>query len=288
MRRGIGALLAALALGLVPAAAQGRSRAVVNEYNYGPGPEQFVKVYHGGPATVLVLHENGQTWKTVRGTSETLQGLGFTALDVEWEDVSEKGGSQIWGPLTAQIEAAVQYATAHSEELMIDPGRIAMLGGSRGANLALLTSLNMNAATPGTIKAVVALSGDVNPMAQIARAEEAIARQEEPNPEVVKRLSRTYGCKGGVQKCPLGYVEEWSPYAKVVGPFGASAPAMLLAASMEEHRTAAVEDQQPMAEALGALGIPAVVVTPQNGHGFGFMASVRKAVFAFLEEHDVD
>lgn len=256
--------------------------------SYGPGRNQFFELYRGGPAAVLLLHENGETWRTIHGIGETMQAAGFTVLDVEWEDVPETSSSEIWGALTAQIEAAVGYAVAHASELGIDPRRVALFGGSRGANLSLLTAMDMNAAVPGTIDAVVSLSGDVNPIAQLERANAAVEEGEKPNLKVVRKFSRTYGCKRGLQRCPTEYLEEWSPYQKAIEPSGATAPPMLLAASTEEHYTASWEDQQPMAAALEQQGVPAVVLRPQSGHGFGYMGVVRGSVFSFLEEHDAE
>jgi acetyl esterase/lipase len=283
----IGGIAAVLALAICPAAARAGTEAGGTFASYGASRSQFFRVFPGGPATVLLLHENGETWRTIANLAEALQQNGYTVLDLEWEDLPERPGEKVWGTLTGEIEAAVRYADAHSTELGIDPSRVAMVGGSRGANLALLTSLNMNAAAPGTIKAVVSLSGDVNPVAQVERAEEAMSNGEHPNIRVVRKFARTYGCRHFLARCPMEYLEEWSPIQKTAEPQGVTAPPMLLAASVEEHYAADWEDQGPMAEVLEEQGVPAKVVIPQSGHGFGYMSVVRKPMLAFLAEHDV-
>ncbi len=285
----IGGVAAALAIAICPGVARASKEAsAAAGMKYGGEASQYFHLFPGGPATVLLLHENGETWRTLSGAAETLQQNGYTVLDLEWEDTAEHPGERAWGTLTGEIEAAVEYADAHASELGIDPRRLAMVGGSRGANLALLTSLNMNAAAPGTIKAVVALSGDLNPVAQVERAEAAIDNGERPNISVVRKFARTYGCRHFLLRCPMEYLEEWSPIQKAAEPSGVNAPAMLLAASVEEHYAADWEDLGPMAEVLTEQGVPSKVIIPQSGHGFAYMSLVRKPMLAFLAEHDVD
>jgi acetyl esterase/lipase len=292
--RGIGACAAALAATVVLALAPGAAQAAKNtelaprSENYGPDTLDFFTVYQGGPAAVLLLHENGHISSSMRGAAELLQKAGYTALAMEWRKVPEPPGGEIWGPLTEQIEEAVRYADANASTLGIDPERLAMIGGSGGANLSLLTALDMDAAVPGTIKAVASLSGDVDPQAEMERAVTAEAQGEKPNEKVVRKLTRTYGCKGGLQDCPMEYMAEWSPYQKVTEMPGAAVPPMLLAASVEEnsHRVSSWEDQLTMAAALEAKGVPATIVRPTNGHGFAYMGAIHKQVLAFLSEHD--
>ncbi len=284
MRKGLGVLATVLALAAWPAGAQANG-AQTRYAAYAPGNGYFVE-YPGGPAAVLLLHENSETWRSISGVAESLQRGGYTVLDLEWAGVEERPGTEVWEPLTAEIEDAVRYAVAHSAQLGIDPSRLAMVGGSRGANLAALTAQDMNAVSPGTIKAVVALSADVNPIAQLERTEAAIARGEPPNERIEAKFSHTYGCSSDLSSCPRGYIERWSPYDKAVGPEGATAPAMLLAASLEERLTASWEDQPPMAEALERKGVSAAVLRPQSGHGFAYMGSIRRSVLDFLAEHD--
>jgi acetyl esterase/lipase len=253
---------------------------------YEEGAAHFAELYAGGPATVLLLHENGQSWKAVARYAEQLQTAGFTVLDLEWEKVKEKNGSEVWGPLSAQIEVAIGYVRSNAVALGVDPARLAMVGGSRGANLSTLTSLNVNAAEPGTIKAVVSLSGDVNPLAQIERTLTEIENGEPVDTKALNKITHTYGCEKHLTNCPLGYVAEWSAFQKVSEtPAGASAPAMLLMASKEENTTASWKDQQPMAEALQAAGVSAEVVIPQSGHGFSYWGGVREQAIAFLRAH---
>jgi acetyl esterase/lipase len=285
MRRGSELIRAALALAVT--AAKSTEQAPKIE-NYGSDTLDFFTVYRGGPAAVLLLHENGHISTSMRGAAELLQKAGYTALAMEWRKVAERPGSEIWGSLTEQIEEAVRYAQANASALGIDTTRLTMVGGSGGANLSLLTALDMDAAAPGTIKAVVSLSGDVNPQAEMERTLAAEAQGEKPNEKVITKFARTYGCKGGLQECPMEYMQQWSPYTKVTEMPKTAMPPMLLAASMEEnsHRVASWEDQLTMAGALEAKGVPTVIEKPTNGHGFAYLGAIHKQVLTFLSEHD--
>ncbi len=268
-------LLSAVAIATCPAAAQAGQEPT--QVVYGETAKQFAMLFPGGSAVVLLLHENGWTWRSVRDEAEALQRSGYTVLDLEWNPVS---GEQIWGATTAQIETAVRFVRGHAAALHVDPQRLAMVGGSRGANLALLTSLNMNAKETGTVKAVVSLSGDVNPLAEIERIR---AAGGETNSVAEEKLTKTYGCEPHLESCPIAYIEEWDPFAKV----SATAPAMLLAASELERLTAYYGDQQPMAEALVRVGVKAEAVITRGGHGFDYWSRVRERLLSFLRANDV-
>ena len=196
---------------------------------YGPLWNDFAVVHPGGPSPLLLLHEAGETYAETEAIATAIARQGqFTVLNIEWQAAS---GKQIWGFDTGQIEEAVRYVRAKGSELGVDPAQLAMLGGSRGANLALLTSMNMDAVAPGTVRVIASLSGDANPAKQIERGQRG-----ELDPFVGSKLSKVYGCKPVLVECPADYVAEWSPVDKA----SATAPAMILAASETERKTASL------------------------------------------------
>jgi alpha/beta hydrolase fold len=310
MRKGavLPALLASCLLTLVWAPiASAKEKQIPEQVTYGSGPTEYLERYAGGPATVFIMHELGAHWNEVSSEAEYLQREGnFTVLDVEWPGVKEKYGLRIWGTLTDEIKRAIVAAREHAALWGIDESRFAMVGGSRGANLSLLTSLKANLAEHGTIKAIVSLSGDPNVVAQIQRNREKILKKEEPDKKAVSKISKSYGCQKELADCPVGcppeppvccsgeppecepnYVEKWSAYQLVTeSEAGAWAPAMFLAASHEEKKTADWEDQQPMAEALLARGGFGEYDIPVSGHGIEYWGAVRAAVLEFLRKHD--
>ena len=174
----------------------------------------------------------------------------------------------------SQIEEAVRYVQAHAAELGVDASKLEMLGASRGANLAMLTSQNMNAAAPGTIKGIAALSGDANPAKQIERGQRGELEQG-----TAGKLSRVYGCEPVLVNCPMEYVEEWSPFAKA----SVTAPAMFLAASQTETKTASLADDYELAAKLTALGVASEVFAAPKGHGFSYWSLARPHVLGFLK-----
>jgi acetyl esterase/lipase len=289
MSRIAAVLVSGLVFTLTPAAAAaGTPRMTPERVQYGEGNE-YAELYANAthPETVLLLHENGSTVKAVARYAEQLQSGGFTVLALEWQKVPEKFGSQIWGPLTDQVKRAIAYVRANAAALGVDKDRLTMVGGSRGANVSMLTSLKANLSAPGTIKAVVSLSGDPDVLAQIARNRAKIEKGEEPSRKAVNKISKTYGCQKELTSCPFQYIEAWSAYQLVTETgAGATAPPMLLMASELEQQTADWEDQQPMAEALNtAAGVSAEAFIPPSGHGFAYWGEQRERVIAYLRAH---
>ncbi|HEX3452393.1 MAG TPA: alpha/beta hydrolase fold domain-containing protein, partial [Solirubrobacteraceae bacterium] len=237
---------------------------------YGAKSEDQAVIYPGGPSPVLLLHEKGETATSVSGPAKYLQSAGFTVLDLEWAEPRGEGG--IFPADTDQIKEAVSYVRSHARSLSVDPNKLTMVGGSRGALLSMLVGELDNRAAAGTVKAVVSLSGQVNPQASIERA-----RRGELAPVMTGTLAQTFGCTHELAYCDEAYVAEWSPIDNV----RAGAPAMFLAASEDELR-AWPADQYEMAEALRAVGVNAEVVILDEGHGFGYFGRVREATVAFL------
>ncbi len=309
MRKLLVVCVVGVSLLALPAGAAAKEKEKPTQVRYGVAEHENAELYPKGEAVVLLLHELGGHWQQVAGEAEFLQNTGgFTVLDVEWQTVPEKYGDRIWGSLTGEIKRLIADAREHEHEWKIDSTRLTMVGGSRGANLSLLTSLKANAVEPGTVKAVVSLSGDTNVPAQIKRNREAIEKPdgEELDKSAINKISKSYGCEKELTACPLGcpleppaccsgeplectpnYIEKWSAYQLVTEAEGpATAPAMFLAASKEERKTADWEDQQPLAEALGARGVSAEVDIPKEGHGFVYWPQLREAALAFLQAHD--
>jgi acetyl esterase len=262
-----------LALALVlsgVASAQRGAQPAPTTAQYGPQMDETAVVYPSGAIPLLLLHEKGQTTSALASKAKVLQREGFTVFNLEWKPASGKKG--IFPAETEQIETAVAYVRAHAAQWSVDPSKLVMVGASRGALLALLVGERENALARGTVKAVVSLSGQVNPQASIERA-----RRGELESVMTGTLAQAFGCTKDLSSCPEAYVREWSPLDKVTS----SAPAMLLAAS-ESERRAWVPDQFEAAEALHTAGVAASVSVASAGHGFGYWGQVRAQAIAFL------
>jgi dienelactone hydrolase len=260
-------LLAACAMSAVAAASASAEQRV----QYAAYAKDFAQVHPGGSIPLLLLHEAGWTYESTQRIAAAMAEVGFTVLNLEWQEYSGRG---IWGFDTAQIEEAVRYVQANAGSLGVDATHLTMLGGSRGANLALLTALDMDLAAPGTVKAIAALSGDVDPAKQIERGQRG-----ELDSGAAGRLSKAYDCEPILVNCPAYYVARWSPLEKAT----ARAPAMFLAASEAERKTAWLEDQYELAAKLEACGVPNEVFAAVKGHGFDYWHSVKVRVSTFLK-----
>jgi acetyl esterase/lipase len=236
---------------------------------YGAASNDLAYVHSGGEVPLLLMHESGHTYTETETIAGELAREGFTVLNLEWHEGPE---SQPWAFLTGEIEEAVHYVQAHAQQLRVTPGRLVMLGGSRGANLALLTAMNMNAAVPGTVKAIAALSGDADPAEMIERAQRG-----ETSERIAAKLSTVYGCEPVLVNCPASYIEEWSPMVKAAP----SSPAAFLAAS-EADITATVQDDSELAEKLEGLGVASEARAVRTGHGFSYWSKVHAPVARFL------
>lgn len=242
---------------------------------YGAQEADTAEVYAGGPVPLLLMHEKGYKASSIHGPAERFRAEGFTVFNLEW--VEYKGKEGLWAYDTGQIEAAVRYVRDHAASFGIDPDAVTMVGGSRGANLALLTAQNMDAVQPGTVKAIAALSGNVNPQQELERA-----KAGELAKGVLGDLASAYGCKKdnrtGEITCDEAYIREWSPLEKA----SSTNPAMFLAASLAERKTANSEDVEEMDGRLAELHVPATAATPPTGHGFAYFHEIRTQLIAFL------
>jgi hypothetical protein len=260
------------ALVLVPA---GTSQAEPAAYtvHYGPLEDDYA-VVHPAPGRVplLLLHEAGYSTEQTEAIAFGIQReAAFTVINLEWDESPLSGG--IWEYDVGQVEEAVEYVRLNAVALGVDANRLEMLGASRGANLAMLAGLELNAAAPGTVKAVAALSGDADPISQMERA-----RRGELTFGVPLKLSRVYGCRPILKSCPTAYIRRWSPIEKA----SSSAPAMFLAASEAETRTASLTDEYALAARLQEANVAAEVFAPLNGHGFAYWKAARPPTLAFL------
>lgn len=209
--RATGPLPYAQMLAMLGGAAPARAELPTYKVQYGSREQDFAVVHPAaGSAPLLLLHQAGGHTPSTEHIAFAIQREGsFTVLNLEWQE--DEDGRSIWEFDVGQIEEAIAYVRLHAAELNVDPSRLAMLGGSRGANLSLLTSLEENAAAPGTVKAVVDLSGDADPAKQIERA-----RNGELSKTVARKLSNVYGCEPVLKSCPMAYIERWSPIAQSV------------------------------------------------------------------------
>jgi acetyl esterase/lipase len=113
-------------------------------YSSGGGRELRCDVYTPSGLTepapgVVLLHGGG--WRAgergaMRGYGERLAKAGFVGVAPEYRLTPESA----WPAQIHDVKAAIRWVRANSAELGIDPERIALLGRSAGAHLALLAA----------------------------------------------------------------------------------------------------------------------------------------------------
>jgi acetyl esterase/lipase len=238
---------------------------------YGASAADAATIYPAGSTPVILLHERGKSASSIKGVAKYLQEQGLTVFALDWEEPRGEGG--IFPFDTKQVEEGIAYVGAHAAQWKVNPGKLAIVGGSRGALLAMVIGERANDSAPGTVKVVVSLSGAANPKRSIERARNGEGAKKE-----LGALDSAYGCSP--RSCDEAYVSEWSPVDHV----DANAPAMYLVASEFEHRAWPV-DQTQLANELQAVGVAATVNTPSVGHAFAMWAKVRTPAIAFINAH---
>lgn len=113
-------------------------------YGSGGGRELKCDIYTPPGATakapaILLVHGGG--WRqgergVMRGYGERLAAAGFVGVAPEYRLTPESA----WPAQIHDIKAAVRWVRANADELGVDPERIAILGRSAGAHLALLVA----------------------------------------------------------------------------------------------------------------------------------------------------
>jgi acetyl esterase/lipase len=258
---------------IVPASASALPLPVV--LPYGPHEEQVVTVYgQEGPGhkNVVLTHEGGwhqQINETeLSGPATRLQKEGFVVYSLNWEqDIG-----QLAFPLEPeQIKEGVQWVKSHAGAYG-GGSTIEMAGGSAGGHLAAITAELIDKAKPGTISAVVSLSGpmDLVELVELAEAGELYSG-------LTMSLRKALGCRFGAV-CSKTFAAEWSPVDNI-DP--ATCPPFWLAGG--EVDIVPISQQYDMANALEAADCPVTLrVVPKN-HAFAYWAKVSAEAIAFLK-----
>jgi acetyl esterase/lipase len=214
-------LLALVALQLLaagPALAASRSSsaqtpqgAIYERVVYGPRPEfdradVFASPTPGSPLVILV-HGGGWRLQTglyfLRKEALQLQAHGFTVVEINYE---QDNTTRPAFPIEPEaVVTATRWAVANAATYNANPANVVLVGGSAGGNLVALAAEQMDTSHPGSVRAVVSLSGPMNfetlvPMVQdgeitnaslITSIYQALAGEEEEADLLAARCSAT-------------------------------------------------------------------------------------------------
>jgi acetyl esterase len=152
----------------------------------GTGPFPAVIIVHGGGWI------GGNREYSVRPLFEPLTKAGFA-----WFSISYRLATDLLaiGVAADDVQAAINHIRSHAGDYNIDPARIAVLGESAGAHLAMLAVER----SPKSVAAVVAMYAPSDLV--------SLARETRTIPESLRQLVRAVGMENFI----LGYLREISP-----------------------------------------------------------------------------
>lgn len=236
----------------------------------------------GGRPVVLAIHGGG--W---RGGSKTRYGREIARLAkygcvvVAPDYRLSRPGAPSWPANFEDVRAAVRWVRRHAVEYGADPNRIAALGASAGAHLAILLGTDSDPANlrksgiqddtgPGLnqpsarVQAVIAFYGPTD-LRSVLR----------DNPSAVIPVALLLG--GSPAQLPAQY-EAASPARHVT----ADDPPMLLVYGQAD-RLVPPDQAKQLRAALEKAGVPHRLILLQAGHGFGLRVGGRDLVPDILD-----
>lgn len=238
-----------------------------------------------GPLHAAVVLVHGGAWthgnrSMLPDWNRWLNQLGYQVFDVEYRLPPPAR----WLDEVGDVKSALGWVAEHAAEYQVDPSRIIVMGGSAGANLAMLAAYSagdpaLPSSTPVPAvrpRAVVNFYGPTDlallyrdcksPSYARSHLEQYIGGTPEAVPDRYRALS------------PLTHVDSNAP------------PTLTLIGSSD--RLVALEHATLLDEALAKAGVAhATYVLPASDHGFdsnwgGFGTQIARAeLLAFLEQH---
>jgi dipeptidyl aminopeptidase/acylaminoacyl peptidase len=263
---------------LASASASATPPPIYRDVSYGPSPAELQTIYAAkapGARTVILVHGGGwrlQKLATEAGSqAKSLQLQGFAVFDINYDQDSPTLPAF---PLeTNEVAAATEWAIAHAAAYNADPTNVVMIGGSAGGQLVARTAEQLDLAAPGTVSAVISLSGPMDfttlvPLAQLGQIKDR---------SYVTSIGQALGCPGVLSACSPSFEAEWSPALNIPA---LGCPDWLLLDS--EVDTPAILQANEMLADLQAGACNATVATVPTGHGFSYWSQVSARIFAFV------
>lgn len=249
---------------------------VLLDVPYGADPMHVMDIYPTAEPSPVVVVVHGGRWIArdkadihVQATAERIAEEDFAVFNINYRlATDERPGYPM---MTDDVAAAVDWIRAHASEYGGRPADINLVGGSSGAQLTARASQLINAATPGTIRRQVLLSGPMD-FVRIVRPANG-----EPPPDGLRVGVETYlGCSPSA--CTDAQLTEPSPLYNIDGATGA--PTLLVNSDREMIPLDHATDMH--AALLAAGGVSSLIVLPGDGHAFAVFDQVADAVLRFL------
>jgi acetyl esterase/lipase len=215
----------------------------------------------------------------------SLQAQGFSVFSINYrQDTASKPAF----PLEPDdVIMATQWAIAHAAAYDANPANVVLVGGSAGGNLAELAAEQLDAAQPGTIKAVVSLSGPTDFETLIPLVEDGTIHNRNFITSIYRAIGGDEeegffggeGDEGEEVALTQALMREGSPAMHI--PSKANCPDWLLFSS-EEDLVPLPQAQEMYGDLLGAGCKATLQVVPGSQHAFAYWNHVDDAVFSFV------
>jgi acetyl esterase/lipase len=270
---------AAMLLWPQPALAKGPTAPPIYKgVSYGPSPSELATVYaQSKPRAPIVVLVHGGGWRLqplpIEESTEAkgLQRQGYAVFDINFAQASP---TERAFPLeTGELAAATEWAIAHAAAYDADPSNVILFGGSSGGQLVARVAEQLDAAAPGTVRAVVSLSGPMNFLTLLPMVANGTIKDK----PFILSIGQALGCTGQLASCSPTFAAEWSPALHI--PESGCPDWLLFSSEMDVAETA--QGQEMLAD-LSAAGCRATLDIMPTGHGFSLWPAVAPQAYAFL------
>jgi acetyl esterase/lipase len=240
-------------------------------------PLQVTDIYPAAsPGAPLVVLVHGDGWqsdatstKHMAGRARQLQAAGFTTFAINYR--SDSPTVPAFPMEVDDVVAATTWAIGVAATYNADPSRVVLIGGSAGSTLVGLAAGQLNGTVPGTVDAVVTLSG----------AQDFLLFRDLNAPRVggaQRNRAQALGCSPATP-CTPAWEAQWSPARQVDG---ATCPGSWLAFN-STHETTPLTQAQALVGALVDAGCDATLVARTGtSHGFGYWHAEWPTIEEFI------
>jgi acetyl esterase/lipase len=232
--------------------------------------EPFTPAPLGGRPVLVAIHGGGWRRFDKSGYGERIASgfvsQGYVVVAPNYQ--LSAPGNPTWPVNFEDVQAAVRWVRGNASMLGINPGEIAAIGESAGANLAAL----LGTGSPGG--SMGAVSPEVNAVVAFSTPADLAALQSE---SPLAAIAATQFLGGTPEQVPANYVA-----ASPIDQVSHSDPPMFLVHGREDPLIP-VSQSKDLSAALGAAGVRHQLVLVNGGHNLDFPVHYSKLIPQILE-----
>jgi acetyl esterase/lipase len=264
--------------------ASGSSGTIYEKVQWGAKSMQRADIYASATRNspiVMLVHGGG--WRNqptlghLRREALELQGQGFSVFDINYQQDTAEMPAFPAEP--DDIVTATQWAISEASAYNGDPTNVILIGGSAGGNLVALAGEKLDTAQPGTVRAVVSLSGPMDFETLVPLVESGEIR----NHSFIISIFQAVGAneeEGEVEIPTPALLHEGSPALNI--PSQAACPAWMLLSS-EGDLVPLSQAEEMYEDLLAAKCTASLKVMPGKLHAFGYWNGASSAILSFMK-----